>query len=224
MYGNVPGGEVARGCLLHVFEQTLRMLHPLMPFITEELWSYLPEREGRESLLAAAAWPIADSAFIDAEAESQFAAVQALVTAVRTVRAEYNVPPGKGIPVSVEPATATTKAALDNELATVQRLAKIDPLTFGGDHDGVGAHAVLPDGSAVFVPLGGTIDVEAECARLAGEMQRLDKQLAGVRAKLTNENFTTRAPAEVVDREREKEKAWSEQSETLAAKRHSLGC
>ena len=88
----------------------------------------------------------------------------------------------------------------------------------------VGAHGVLPDGTAVFVPLGDAIDVTAECSRLDAERRRIDTQLQAVTAKLANENFTTRAPADVVERERQKEQTWREQRDTLVAKRRSLGC
>ena len=90
--------------------------------------------------------------------------------------------------------------------------------------EGVGASAVLSDGSTVFVPLGETIDVQQECDRLRGELERLDGQLERVTKKLANEQFVSRAPADVVDREREKEQTWREQREALAAKLGALGC
>ena len=94
----------------------------------------------------------------------------------------------------------------------------------GAKPEGVGAHQVLSDGSAVFVPLGSAIDVERECRRLGAELERLDKQLATVKHKLANQQFVTRAPADVVEREREKEQSWHEQRETLAIKLRDLGC
>jgi valyl-tRNA synthetase len=89
--------------------------------------------------------------------------------------------------------------------------------------EAIGAHAVLPDGSSVFVPLGDAIDVETESARLGGELERIEKQLAGVSAKLQNQKFLSRAPETVVDREREKERSWKEQRDALAAKLRALG-
>ncbi len=130
----------------------------------------------------------------------------------------------------MESASPRTAEALRGEAGTVERLAKVSDLTVldpGGDgpgHDRVGAHAVLPDGSGVFVPLGDAIDVAKECARLSGEMERLDKQIGAVSAKLANDKFVQRAPEDVVAREREKERAWSEKRDTLAAKLASLGC
>ena len=88
----------------------------------------------------------------------------------------------------------------------------------------MGAHAAFGDGSEVFVALEGAIDVQQECRRLADEVARLDRQLAGLAAKLGNENFVARAPADVVAREREKERAWRDQRGVLADKREALGC
>ena len=224
LYGDVPGGEHARGCLLVVFEDALRLLHPMMPFITEELWGHLPDADNRGSLLAAEAWPEPVAAFEHDEAEATFTAVQALVTAIRTIRAEYGVKPSQEIGTNVEPASAQARAVFEEERATIQRLAKVDALSFDPPQDSVGGHAVLPDGSAVFVPLGDAIDVAAECRRLQSEVDRLAGQLKQVTAKLENTKFTARAPAEVVERERQKEVAWREQRDTLAAKRTALGC
>jgi valyl-tRNA synthetase len=223
LYGNREGGDTARGVLCHVFETALRLLHPIMPFITERLWEGLPGTQG--GLLAASTWPSPTQEFEDDEAENRFARVQSLVGAVRAVRAEYGVAPGKLVGARVQPANTDALEAFNAEQNTIERLAKIGELSMdGGETGGVGAHQVLPDGSSVFVPLGDAIDVERECKRLNGELERLEKQLSGVASKLANENFISRAPAEVVDREREKERSWQEQREALAAKLLVLGC
>jgi valyl-tRNA synthetase len=222
LYGAIPGGDVASAIVVHVFQTALRLLHPIVPFLSEELWQHLPGE--REPLLAAAAWPTPQQAFIDGEAEDQFARVQALVTAVRTVRAEYGVPPGAEVRAFARPANAEALQAFNAEQRTVERLAKLSRLTLEEHPEEVGAHQVLPDGSSVFVPLGDAIDVQQECERLAGELERMDKQLTGVAAKLGNQQFITRAPADVVERERDKERSWREQRETLADKLRTLGC
>jgi valyl-tRNA synthetase len=222
LHGNAPGADAARAALVSTFDTTLRLLHPIMPFITEELWNYLPGE--REPVLAGASWPEEETEYIDADAEERFELVQSLTGAIRGIRAEYGVKPGKTVRAAVEPASDIARSSFEAERSTVERLAKVEGLVFDSPDETVGAHAVLPDGSAVFVPLGDAIDVNAECDRLAREMQRLDKQLHGVTAKLENESFTKRAPAEVVDRERQKEQTWREQRDTLAAKRRSLGC
>ncbi|MFB3069956.1 MAG: valine--tRNA ligase [Gemmatimonadales bacterium] len=222
LHGKAPGGEVARATLLVALEGTLKLLHPFMPFISEELWGCLPGE--RETLLARASWPVVHTGLVDAESEQRFELVKSLVTAIRTIRAEYGVKPGKAIRASTEPASDIARKAFEAELGTIMRLCKIADLAFESPDDAVGAHAVLPDGSAVFVPLGDAIDVTSECERLGTEMERLDQQLRAATAKLANENFTKRAPADVVERERQKEQAWRDQHDTLAAKRRSLGC
>jgi valyl-tRNA synthetase len=222
LYGSVPGGELAGGVAAYVLEVALRLLHPIMPFITEELWQHLPGE--REALLAGAAWPAPDEELVDAEAEDQFGRVRALVGAIRMVRAEYGVAPGTEIRAFVGPANPEALQAFNAEQRTIERLAKLSRLSTDAPPEEAGAHQVLPDGSTVFVPLGDAIDVARECERLRGELERMDKQLAGVAAKLANRKFTSRAPAEVVEREREKERSWREQREALADKLRVLGC
>ena len=222
LYGSAPGGELASGVAVYVLEVALRLLHPIMPFITEELWGHLPGE--REPLLAGAAWPTPNEALLDAEAEDQFGRVQALVGAIRMVRAEYRVAPGTEIRAFVGPANPDALQAFNAEQRTIERLAKLSRLATEDPPQEAGAHQVLPDGSTVFVPLGDAIDVARECERLTGELERMDKQLGSVAAKLTNENFVSRAPAEVVEREREKERSWREQREALAEKLRVLGC
>ncbi len=226
LYGTAPGGDVARAILVHVFGAALRLLHPVMPFITEELWQHLPQPANAEpGLLARAAWPAPDPGRVDPEAEDRFARVQALVTAVRTIRAEYGIEPGKAVRAAVEPASVDALEAFNAEQRTIERFAKLSRLAIAaGPAAEVGAHAVLPDGSGVFVPLGDAIDLGRECTRLAGELARVDKQLAAVTATLANEKFVQRAPAEAVERERVRERTAREQREALAAKLRALGC
>jgi valyl-tRNA synthetase len=206
-----------------VFETALKLLHPITPFLTEELWSHLAGE--REALIAAATWPEADESLVDADAEQSFARVQAAISAIRAIRAEYRIPPGKPVRAMLQAADDIALAAFKAERSTIERLAKLSEFAIdGADTETIGAHGVLPDGSSVFVPLGDAIDVSSECARLNGELERIDKQLSGVSKKLQNEQFVSRAPAEVVEREHEKERSWNEQREALAAKLRALGC
>jgi len=214
----------AHAVLAYCFDAALRLLHPVMPFITEELWQRLPGRRSDE-LLAVAAWPAVRPALSDAAAEREFALVQDAIAAIRTIRAEYRVSPKARLGATVTTKTDVARRALAGERETITRLAQLADLGFDGKlASGVGAHAVLADGSEVFVALADAIDVQQECRRLAGELARLDRQLAGLAAKLTNQNFVARAPAEVVAGERAKERAWHDQRQALAAKLQSLGC
>jgi valyl-tRNA synthetase len=233
LHGQAPGGAAARAVLVYVLETALRLLHPVMPFITEELWGYLPGE--RAPLLAAASWPRARGPWIDERAEERFGRVQALVTAVRSVRAEYNVPPSRALRAAVRASSSAAAEAFRAERQTIERLARVGELTVALEAGAAatraadaaaetGAHVVLPDGSSVFVPLADAVDVQKECERLAKEQERLDRQLETVAAKLANQQFVERAPAEVVERERAKQQSWREQRDALADKLRALGC
>ena len=220
--------EAAQAVLAYCFDTALRLLHPVVPFITEELWQKLPGRAADE-LLAGAAWPRPRPDLADATADARFARIQEVIVAIRNIRAEYRIAPKARIAATVTTGDAGLKRAIEGERETILRLAQLAELALdgkagGGGPGGPGGHAVLGDGSAVFVPLSGAIDVQQECRRLAGEVARLDQQLAALAAKLTNQNFVARAPAEVVARERDKEQAWRNQRGVLAEKLKALGC
>ncbi len=223
LYGSTHGGETARSVLSLVFRTALKLLHPIMPFLTEELWRSIPGAS--DQLLASTAWPVPDDAMLDTEAEDLFRRIQQLVTAVRTTRAEYHVPPSTSVRATVQPADEDARRAFEAERETILRLAKIGELSIDRENpEEIGAHSVLSDGSAVFIPLGDAIDIAKECGRLAAEVERLRALLSEVAAKLSNQQFVSRAPAEVVQREREKERSWQEQREILSTKLRALGC
>jgi valyl-tRNA synthetase len=226
LYGDQPGGDVARAVVAATFDVALRLLHPIMPFITETLWKRFPGRPAEASLVRTP-WPRPDTRAPDPEAVRQFAALQALCGAIRSIRAEYGVQPGATISATLGNAGAVTRAALDSELPTIQRLARVSTLTLlpaGQDAPADGGHAVLEDGTAVTVPLGDLVDVARECRRLGDELARLSGQVDSQERKLENEQFVARAPAEVVAREREKLAAWRDQAAVLRTKRVRLGC
>ncbi len=222
--GDAANAAVAQSVLAYCFDTVVRLLHPVVPFITEELWQKLPGRTGDE-LLAAAAWPAGRDALADPRAEARFALVQDAIAAIRTIRAEYRVSPKARLAATVSPKTAEGRRAFEGERETIVRLGQLEALGFDGRKAAkAGAHAVLADGSEVFVALSDAIDVQQECRRLSGELTRLEQQLAGLAAKLTNQQFVARAPAVVVAKEREKERAWRDQRQVLADKLKSLGC
>jgi valyl-tRNA synthetase len=146
------------------------------------------------------------------------------VSAVRQIRAEYGVAPGQAVRVALGNLNADARQTFAAELGTISRLAKVSDLHFGESSERVGGHAVLTDGTWVFVPLCDAIDVERECSRLGGEVERLLQLITGQERKLGNQQFTAKAPAAVVDRERDKLASWREQHEVLARKRALLGC
>src|SRR5213594_624461 len=222
--GDAVSVAAVHAVLAYCFDTVLRLLHPVVPFITEELWQKLPGRTADE-LLASAAWPARRDALTDPRAEARFALVQDAIAAIRTIRADYRVNPKTRLAATVTPKTAEGRGAFEGERETILRLGQLETLGFDGRRAAqAGAHAVLADGSEVFVALSDAIDVQQECRRLSGELTRLEQQLAGLDAKLTNQRFVARAPAEVVAKEREKERAWHDQRQVLADKLKSLGC
>ena len=224
--GNDATATVPRAVLAYCFDTVLRLLHPVVPFITEQLWREVRQR-GADELLPVAAWPTPKSQFDDTQADQEFARVKTAIEQVRSIRAEYRVPPKTKLNASIIARGKDTAATFNGESETITRLANLDHLETLDTHavtQGVGAHAVFGDGSEVVVALAGLVDVNQECKRLTEEYQRLDKQLTSLAGRLTNESFVARAPKDVVAKEREKEKAWRDQRDVLAGKLKSLGC
>ena len=221
--------DVARAVLVHVFDSALRLLHPVVPFITEALWQRLPGRRDDE-LLAAAAWPRIDARLGGSERE--FEEVRAAVTAIRRLRAEYAVPPGTVVEVLLSPpAQAAERAAADGrwvesvlreEAPLIGRLTRSQVTISPQAPSGAAAHAVLPSHWSVIVPLEGLIDVRRECERQRGELANLEKQLTSLGARLENPSFLTRAKPEVVEAERAKHREWSARRLVLAEKVKAL--
>jgi len=217
--------QAARSTLVGVLDGALRLLHPLIPFVTAELWNRLPWPEGveRPEDLTVAPWPVSDPAGRDPEAEAELEALRELITTVRSLRKEYGVGEGQGVEVVVDGAEEAFRAAVERQRAALARMARVDALAFGRPGGrGVGAHAVLQNGAEVFVPLSGVIDLDRERERLETEVARLRGQLEGVRKKLGNAAFVERAPADVVERERDKERSFREQMDKLEAKLRTL--
>jgi len=226
LYGDQPGGDVARAVLAAVFDVALRLLHPIMPFITETLWKRFPGRADDASLVTAP-WPRPDVRAPDPAAVREFAALQSLCGAIRSIRAEYGVQPGASVSVTLGNVGDHLQAALAADSATVRRLARVSTLTI---HPGAleaiggGGHAVLEDGTSVTVPLGDLVDLAKECRRLGDELGRLAGQVEAQERKLGNAQFVSRAPEAVVAKEREKLAAWRDQAAVLRTKRERLGC
>ncbi len=206
---------VARATLLHVLERTCRLLHPLIPFVTEELWSKLPTPTGEERppALIVAPWPDGDPSHRSPDAEAALAALQETVTEVRRLRKEYGVKEGQKVDLKLVGAPPALEAALESEQAAVSRLAWIGAVESVPSARGLGAgaSAVLTNGTELFVPLEGVIDLDQERRRLGTEIERLEGQITLAKKKLGNPSFTERAPAEVVEKERAKEVRYADQ-------------
>jgi valyl-tRNA synthetase len=212
-------------------DEILRLLHPFMPFITEELWAVTARRAG---LLALAAWsrkPSQPSAeqlalmsslndpvippvivaldaddFSDPNAEAEIGWVVDLVTAIRSVRAEMNIPPATLTPLVLSGVSAETRERAQRWNDVVRRMARLSELSFAADAP-QGAVQLLVRGEAASLPLKGVIDLSAEKLRLDKEIAKADADIKRVDAKLSNEKFVANAPEEIVEEEKEKREA-----------------
>jgi valyl-tRNA synthetase len=212
--------EAARATLVACLDGSFRLLHPVMPFITEALWRRLPEIAGqqRPTSIMTAAWPGPDDYPRSSEAEARFSALAELIGEVRTLRSEYGVPPAAQIRIHLGNLSPELTAALAEEARALPRLARVEQVEHTAIGGGAGAHAVLRGGVELFIPLAGVIDLEQERKRLQKELERLDGQLRATENKLQNEQFTARAPADVVERERAKADNFRDQRDRLALK------
>ncbi len=227
LYNQQPGGDVARAVLAQTFDVALRLLHPVMPFVTETLWKRLPGRQDADSI-SVAPWPRPDDRATDDDALAHFEEVQRIITSLRQLRADAGVHPGEQATGSITTATAATAARLSGQRETITRLTKVtvDAVVVRSADGSSGEAlktAVLPDGVEVSIALSAA-DRERECARLAKEEAHLRQLVAAQEKKLGNEQFVARAPAAVVEGERQKLATWSEQADALGENRRRLGC
>lgn len=214
--GHLSGKPEERAACLHtfakVFDGCLRLLHPFMPFITEEIWQKLQDTtqgaaaEGEVRSIVVAEWPEFTKRAVHVKDAERFDLIAGIVSAVRTIRSENTVSPAKKIPVILRTTDDATQKLLGTysgyirELAKLQRLEmRITPVTEGP------LAAAVVEGIEVYVPLDGLIDIAAEQERLTKEIAKAEKNLAGIKGKLSNASFVDRAPADVVQTVREQQ-------------------
>ncbi|HLR16389.1 MAG TPA: valine--tRNA ligase [Alcanivoracaceae bacterium] len=195
-----------RYTLLTVLETLLRLAHPFMPFITEEIWQRVaPLAQVKGGTIMLADYPVADERLIDAEAEADIEWLQAMITAIRNIRAEMNIAPGRELDVLLHQASEKDAANVERLQGLLSRLARLSSVRLLEENEEAPASAVqLVGRMELLVPMAGLIDKEAELERLGREIQRLEKEVARAEGKLGNANFVDRAPAEVVAAERTK--------------------
>ncbi len=214
-----------RAVLAHTLDMGLRLLHPTMPFVTEEAWQNLKQAIGRKQkadALIVAEWPQADKRFLDARAERDFALVMEIVRAIRNARAEFNVEPGKRIPAVI--AAGRARRLLESQCETIAALARLEPAQFA-----IAAKAEKPAPSLalvvgkieIYLPLAGMVDIEKEKTRLANEIAQVKADIARADKLLAGE-FSRRAPKEVVQKQRDALAANQERAARLEAQLASL--
>jgi valyl-tRNA synthetase len=211
--------EAARTTLVTVLDRALRLLHPIVPFVTAELWARLPWPLGAERAedLIIAPWPEPEREWMSDEAETAMEGLQALIVEVRRLRKEYGVPEGQRVAIHVIGGAEAFRAAVRDQRGAFEQLARIDRVeTKPGT--GVGAHAVLTNGAELFLPLEGVIDLERERVRLNDEIAKVTALAEGTRGKLGNTSFVERAPTEVVQKERDRLAQLEEQGSKLRVK------
>ncbi|MFA4993871.1 MAG: valine--tRNA ligase [Bdellovibrionales bacterium] len=202
-----------------VLGQILHVLHPFMPFITEELWG---EFTGSPNMLIAEKWPDFRVKSESQAARDEMNWLVRLISAVRTVRAELNVPAGSQIPLQIKGASKGTLDRLERHSAIVIRLARLSGIAPETPVSKGSAQTVL-DEATLILPLAGVIDIDQERARLGKEAEKMIAEIRKIDAKLGNKDFTDRAPPEVVDEQRERKAEAEATLSKLAAAQRSLG-
>jgi valyl-tRNA synthetase len=186
-----------------------------MPFITEELWAVTVEGQGaRPQLLCLTDWP-AHMGLEDPAAEAEIGWVVDLVTAIRSVRAEMNVPPGAQVPLVLAGVSASTAERAGRWTDTLKRLARLSAISFAAEAPR-GAVQAIVRGEVAALPLGDVIDLKAERERLTKEIGKVDQEIGKIDAKLNNPDFVKRAPEEVIDEQRERREDAAERRAKMA--------
>ncbi|MEJ2044472.1 MAG: valine--tRNA ligase [Reinekea sp.] len=195
-----------RYTVVQVLETLLRLLHPIMPFITEEIWQSLKPVSGAtgDSIMVAA-FPMADESKIDTQAEADLEWVKGVIMGVRNIRGELQIAPSKAINVLLQNGSDEDKRRFEDNTSFLKQLAKLESLTWlnTGEQAPASSQALVGH-LKVLVPMAGLIDVDAEKARIGKEVERTQKELARIEGKLGNEQFVSNAPEEVVAKEKEK--------------------
>jgi valyl-tRNA synthetase len=210
--GSEEAKAETRATAAHVLGLILRILHPFMPFITEQLWSEVGE--GDRQMLAVSRWPTPE--FADAAAAAEVNWLVELVSAIRSLRSEMNVPSAAKTQLVAMGHDGELAARLERYKPAVERLARVDGIAADGQAPRQAAQIVV-GGTTFALPLAGIIDFTAEEARLKKEIARVEGEINRIDDKLANENFISRAPEDVVQAEREKRAAYEEDGKRLAA-------
>ncbi len=191
----------SRAVMAHVLDEIYKLLHPFMPFMTEELWAQTAEGQERATLLCHAGWP--SPAFMDADAAAEINWLVDLVSGIRSVRSEMNVPPAAIAPLILVGAESRTRERAARHDPAIRRLARVGEVGFA-DHAPKGAAQIVIGEATACLPFGDLIDLGAEKARLSKELAKNADEIGRIEKKLGNEKFVANAPAEIVDAEREK--------------------
>jgi valyl-tRNA synthetase len=212
-----------RACTAWALDTLLHLMHPIMPFVTEELWEKRGAEGGRDAALIRAAWPRLGPELVDAAARDEMGWAIRLVSDIRAVRAEMNVPPAAKIALVAAGASDDTERRLEAHGELIRRLARIQSIRLLDGVPPKAAVQIVLEEATYFLPLGDVIDIVQEQARLRKEIEKLDGEVGKLDKKLSNENFVARAPVEVVEENRERRAEYVSARERLAAALRRLG-
>ena len=204
LYGeNEAAKQTNKAVLVYVLDQSLRLLHPIMPFVTEEIWSKLPY-EGTS--LVVASYPVVEASFEDEKAIVGMGVLKELIRSVRNIRAEVNTPLSKPITLLIQTNDSAIEAFLQQNTNYIERFCNPEELVIAPDLQApeLAMSAVLT-GATIYLPLAGLINIEEEISRLEKELAKWQREVKRVQGKLANERFVANAPADVVEQERAKE-------------------
>ncbi len=197
--------RLAQGTLAMVLEHAMRLLHPLMPYLTEEIWQQIPKPSGAPGSIMITLYPIADEGLRDLEIEAQMQLIMEVTVSLRNLRSEYNIPSAQPVIAHVKVTDASKRDTLRAHAAMIERGSKFT-LAVGGETspkvEGFAARAVVGGDVELCVPLAGVVDMGAEKTRLEKELAKAIKEAEGIEKKLGNASFVDRAPPEVVETNR----------------------
>lgn len=221
LYGEDEAAKkTTRSILAYVLDNTMRLLHPFMPFITEEIWQNLPHN-GESITLAA--WPTVDPALTNTEAAEEMKLLVEIIRSVRNIRSEVNTPMSKKINLMLKAKDESIVAKLEKNRAYLERFCNPEELTIGVNVEGPAqAMTAVVTGVELILPLKGLINIEDEIKRLDKECEKLNKEVERVQKKLGNEGFVKKAPAAVIEEERAKEQDYVEKRDAVISRIQEL--
>jgi valyl-tRNA synthetase len=203
--------------LAYVLDRTLRLLHPFMPFLTEEIWQHLPHEAGETITLAS--WPAENPAFENNEAVREMNLLMDTIRAVRNIRAETGVTPGKKIELLLKPSGEAEEQIIRRNEAYIRRFCNTASFTMDrGLVPPEKAMTAIVTGAELYLPLAGLIDIDQEIARLEKELAHLNAEVERVEKKLANPGYIAKAPAHVVEQERAKGRDYAEKRDKVLAR------
>ncbi len=220
---NVRARNTALYVLSTVLEGTLRLLHPFMPFLTEEIWQKVPHDDALKSIMETS-WPEVTAECISDEIEAEMTAIMETIKTVRNMRAEVGAAPSKKSELILNFTDESLRAVFTENQSYLDKLASSDPITIlpAGADKPENAMAGVVNGVEVFLPLKGLIDVDKESARLMKELEKLNKEISRLEKKLGNEGFLAKAPADVVAGEKEKLAGYEEKKKSVEGRMQDL--